>query len=118
MLPKTGKNVPPRGGDGGTGSPYATVVAAALRRELGDTHRAIKIVMRWTGASERTVKHWYAGTTGPNGEHLIALLSQSDEVLEACLMMAGRKHAIAAQKLIEARDVLADTLERIVELTR
>lgn len=118
MLPKTGKVLPPRGGGTETGLTYAAVVAAALHRELGDTHRAIKIVMRWTGASERTVKHWYAGTTGPNGEHLIALLRQSDEVLESCLMMAGREHAIAAQKLIEARDVLADTLARIAELTR
>jgi hypothetical protein len=28
-----------------------TAVAAALRDELGDCHRGIKIVMRWTGAA-------------------------------------------------------------------
>jgi hypothetical protein len=35
---------------------YREAVAAALRAELGPTHQAIKTAMRWTGASERTVK--------------------------------------------------------------
>jgi hypothetical protein len=52
---------------------YVTVVAAGLRRELGDTHQAIKTVMKWTGANERTVKNWLGGRYGPNGEHLIDL---------------------------------------------
>ena len=49
---------------------YAKSIAVALRGELGDTHRAIKTVMQWTGASERTIKNWFAGTRGPSGEHL------------------------------------------------
>jgi hypothetical protein len=57
MLPKKGKTFP-----GGTDrGPYASAIAQALQRGLGDTHRAIKIVMRWTGAAERTVKNWFAG---------------------------------------------------------
>ena len=35
---------------------YRQAIADALRRELGPTHQAIKTVMRWTGASERTAK--------------------------------------------------------------
>ena len=34
---------------------YRTAIAMALHEELDDTHRAIKMAMRWTGASERTV---------------------------------------------------------------
>ena len=52
---------------------YREAVAAALRAELGPTHQAIKTAMRWTGASERTVKYWLSGERGPSGEHLILL---------------------------------------------
>jgi hypothetical protein len=69
---------------------YPLIVAGALNDELGDTHRAIKTVIRWTGASERTAKNWLAGTSGPSGEHLIALARNSDEVFEAILLLIGR----------------------------
>ena len=38
-----------------------------------ETHQAIKTVMKWTGAKERTVKNWFAGSNGTNGHHLAAL---------------------------------------------
>jgi len=60
---------------------YAAVISAALRKELGNTHCAAKTVMQWTGASERTVKYWFAGTKGPSGEHLVMLAHHSDTVL-------------------------------------
>jgi EAL domain-containing protein (putative c-di-GMP-specific phosphodiesterase class I) len=53
MLPKKGKRFPNRDGKGSAGLSYPRAIAAALRGELGDTHQAIKIVMRWTGAGER-----------------------------------------------------------------
>jgi len=64
--------------------------AIALRDELGSTHRAIKTAMRWTGASERTVKYWIAGERGPSGEHLIALARHSDIIFRMVLMLADR----------------------------
>jgi hypothetical protein len=45
---------------------YAAAVAHALTRQLGGTHQAVKTVMRWTGASERIVKNWFAGSCGPS----------------------------------------------------
>lgn len=69
---------------------YRSAIAAALRDELGSTHRAIKTAMRWTGASERTVKYWIAGERGPSGEHLIALARHSDMVFHMVLMLADR----------------------------
>ena len=50
----------------------------------------IKMAMRWTGASERTVKYWLAGERGPSGDHLIALARHSDAVLFVLLALAGR----------------------------
>lgn len=69
---------------------YAAAMSAALRRGLGSTHHATKIVMRWTGASERAVKHWFAGTRGPSGEYLAMLAGHSDAVLQEFLSLAGR----------------------------
>lgn len=69
---------------------YRRAIADALSRELGPTHQAIKTAMRWTGASERTVKYWLSGERGPSGEHLILLAQHSDAVLVTLLTMAGR----------------------------
>ena len=68
---------------------YREAVAAALRAELGPTHQAIKTAMRWTGASERTVKYWLSGERGPSGEHLILLAQHSDAVLLTILTIAN-----------------------------
>ena len=46
--------------------------------------------MRWTGASERTVKYWFAGERGPGGEHLVSLAQHSDAVLVVLLALADR----------------------------
>ncbi|MGR1581557.1 hypothetical protein ACSSNL_08815 [Thalassobius sp. S69A] len=57
-------------------------VLAALRRELGGSHQAIKASMNGTGVCERAAKNWLAGAHGPAGEHLIELMRHSDEVAE------------------------------------
>ena len=69
---------------------YRAAVAMALHAELGSTHRAIKSAMRWTGASERTVKYWFAGERGPSGEYLVSVARHSDAVLVLLLTMADR----------------------------
>lgn len=86
FVPKTGTNVHLEA----EVTDYRTAIAEALRDELGLTHRAVKTAMRWTGASERTVKYWIAGERGPSGEHLIALARHSDIVFHMVLMLADR----------------------------
>lgn len=109
MLPKTGI-VLPKANEPGT---YSRAVACALKCEVGATHRAIKIVMRWTGAGERTVKNWFAGTSGPSGEHLVSLIRHSDRVLEALLLLGGRQRIAGEQKLIGVRNKLAEAVRQI-----
>jgi hypothetical protein len=92
---------------------YAAAVAHALQRQLGGTHQAVKIVMRWTGASERTVKNWFAGTNGPRGHHLIALARHSDEVFSIFLALAGRQHSRVAINLVDVRNRIAEVLNEI-----
>jgi hypothetical protein len=77
MLPKKGIVFP----NGENLGPYPMAIAYALKSELGSTHQAVKIVMRWTGAGERTVKNWLAGFSGPCGQHLVNLIRNSDGVL-------------------------------------
>jgi hypothetical protein len=74
-----------------TGMTYEQVISAALRKELGRTRYTAKTLMRWTGAGARTAKHWLAGSAGPSGVHLIALMRNSDAVLEAVLELADRR---------------------------
>src|SRR5688572_2908105 len=115
---KTGREFPKEGrvfpGRNDTKT-YALVVAAALREELGESHHATKTVIRWTGASERSVKNWFSGTSGPSGEHLIALARHSDEVFATLLILSDRSldPAVASNKLVELRNKLRETLEFI-----
>lgn len=112
MLPKKGIVFP----NGENLGPYPVAIAYALRNQVGTTHQATKIVMRWTGAGERTVKNWLAGVSGPCGQHLVDLLRHSDDVLEVLLILAGRRQVVATQKLVDVRNKLAETVGQIDEL--
>jgi hypothetical protein len=112
MIPKKGIVLP----GGQILKSYRAAVAHALRHELGDTHRAIKTTMRWSGAGERTVKNWFNGKSGPSGEHLIGLIHHSDYMLEVMLLLARRPQASIAPKLIHAREQVAEILQRIDRL--
>lgn len=92
---------------------YAAEIARALQAELGETHQATKTLMRWTNANERTVKNWLAGSNGPRGEHLVALIKHSDLALAAFLGMAGRPCALTASELPLLRQRLEMAIERI-----
>jgi hypothetical protein len=107
-LPKKGIVIP-------IGS-YPAAIAYALQNQLGTTHQAVKIIMRWTGAGERTVKNWLAGVSGPSGQHLVDLIRYSDDVLEILLLLAGRQQMAATKKLVAARNKLVETIRQIDEL--
>lgn len=117
MFPKTGKVFPKANAQRRSELNYASAIAAALRSELGATHQAVKTVMRWTGANERTVKNWLAGTNGPSGDHLLAIARHSDSVFETFARLSGRQHSIAAERLIAARTALLDLLDIIQLVT-
>ena len=69
----------------------------------GNTHRAAKTVMQWTGASERAVKYWFAGTRGPSGKHLAILVHYSDTVLTIISGPSGRPSRLGGDALSEVR---------------
>lgn len=110
MFPKTGTVLPNASSRSDQAAIYARMVSAALRKDLGETHRATKTLMRWTGASERTVRNWLMGSKGPSGEHLVALLRHSQTLLEVVLGYVGRDRNIAVSRLIAAREGLRELL--------
>jgi hypothetical protein len=109
MLPKKGTVFP----NGENLGPYPRAIAYALKCELGSTHQAVKVIRRWTGAGERTVKNWLSGISGPSGQHLVELVRHSDDVLEVLLILAGRQQTMAVHRLIDVRNKLAETVEQI-----
>jgi pyocin large subunit-like protein len=111
MFPKKGNSFPNGADSGGGELGYAAAIAAALKAELGSSHQAVKTVMRWTGANERTVKNWLAGKVGPRGEHLIGLLRHSNSVLEIILRLACREQIVAAKMLLDARNIIGKVIE-------
>lgn len=99
MLPKEGKELHPRSRQSNDLSDLARSIAEALRGELGDTHRTIQTLMRWTGASERTVKHWVSGTHLPSEIYLALLARHSDAVMTQFLVAANRDSLLVGIEL-------------------
>lgn len=77
MLPKKGRKLPTWEGALRGREAYADVMADLLRKEHGDSHRAVKQLMRQTDASERTVKHWLAAQHGPDTVFFLRLIATS-----------------------------------------
>lgn len=77
MLPNTGRKFPLWTGVLGGRETYAQTIAELLRKEHGDSRRAIKQLMRQTDASERTVKHWLSGQHGPDTVYFLRLVVSS-----------------------------------------
>ena len=77
MLQKKGRRLPAWKGVLGGREVYAQTIAELLRKEHGDSHRAVKQLMRETDASERTVKHWLSGQHGPDTVYFLRLVASS-----------------------------------------
>lgn len=77
MLPKKGKMLHLWVGVSKSPKDYAELIAKALKAEHGDTHRSVKTIMNWTDASERSVKNWLSGESGPSGYFLLRLFVKS-----------------------------------------
>lgn len=88
MFPKKGNDFPSRFSADQSPVAFARAISDALRTELGDTHRAIKIIMLWTGASEKTAKNWLEGRVGPRGHYLIRLIRKSSSVSDLVVAAA------------------------------
>jgi hypothetical protein len=117
LFPKKGTLFPNGLRSGRERVDYAAGVSVALREHFNNTNHATKIVMQWTGASERAVKNWFAGTKGPSAVHLCTLMRHSDAVFVALLRMSGRECTASHEKLIEVRQKLDELRNLVVDLS-
>ncbi|MCJ2008384.1 hypothetical protein [Methylobacterium sp. J-092] len=95
---------------------FAEMVSAVLRRSVGGRPSAVKLVARWTGARERTVKNWFAGSCAPKGDHFRDLVRHCPEMLDAFLVSVDRQDHLALAKVIQVEAALLDALAAIARL--
>jgi hypothetical protein len=110
-----GNNLPFVSG-GAERTTFAAAVAAALKRAYGGRHSAVKIVAGAVGANERAVRNWFEAKNGPSGEHLLRLISHSDEMLDSILAMAGKREFAAALAIAKAKLALERALAELMRL--
>ncbi|MGE0677214.1 hypothetical protein [Pseudolabrys sp.] len=116
---ESGNNIPGANLAGPLGSNgFAKVVSEALRREFENTHSSVKVVVRLTSANERAVKNWFLAKNAPRGVFLIELMRHSDEILKACLTLAGRDELLNAKQIIDTRRRLEEALEELNRLQK
>lgn len=109
MLPKKGSKLPVWPGFLGDREILAATIAGLLKKEQGESHRAIKQLMRQTGASERTVKHWLSGQHAPDAMFFLRLVVSSP-VLRAFVL--GIIEGPASEQISIADDRLVRVLTR------
>lgn len=117
MIPETGRKLPgqfvPL-----DNSKLVELLGEALRLELGESRRATKTVMCWTGVCDRAARHWISGSGGIGGTHLIQLASQSDEVWRMVLRLSARDEAAVGFDIHAAEVALSRALGSIEALKR
>jgi hypothetical protein len=119
-FPKKGKFFPKRGKDDANvnvdNRAFAVRIASALKAELKGQSSRAKLVARWTGANERTVKNWILGRYAPSGRHLVVLAQHSDQVLNAILSMADRQDLHLARRVGDLRRKVIELAAILEEL--
>lgn len=115
MFPKKGKTFP-IGRDALTEAEFAQVIASALKLEFGSTRNGAKMIMRWTGTSQRTAKNWLSGSHAPSGLNLVLLARESNAVLKAMMLLAERREMSLGTNLLSLRRLLTDTISALDEI--
>ena len=114
---ESGKTFPGGAGDGARPR-FASVIAAGLKQDFGDTPAAVKTVARLVGANDRAVRNWFEGANGPSGEHLVMLMNHSSAVTRTVLRLAGRADLVQTTLVADARDRVRQILTLLDGLTQ
>jgi len=99
-----------------TDTEFAQVIASALKVEFGSTRNGAKMIMLWTGVSQRTAKNWLSGANSPSGVHLILLARESNAVFKAMMLMAERPEMSLGANLLSLRRLLTETLTALDQM--
>lgn len=105
MLPKKGRKLPAWEGALASRQAYAEIIASLLRKEHGDTHRAVKQLMRLTHASERSAKHWMAAQHGPDTVFFLRLVATSPVIRAFVLGIIESQRSEMPEPTVQMQDV-------------
>jgi hypothetical protein len=111
-LPKKGEELPSARTRQEQAREFAQAIADALKEELA-RGASIKTIMGWTGAGERTVKGWLAGSNAPRAFQLARLVRSSEAVYEQLMTRTGRKAVVNRQRLEAVRGQLTGLADAI-----
>src|SRR5882672_3769017 len=90
----------------------AQAIADALKEELA-RGASIKTIMAWTGAGERTVKEWLAGSNAPRAFQLECLLRSSEAVYQRIMLRTGRQPVVTRPRLEADRGQVSGLAEAL-----
>lgn len=104
-LPKKGEKLPSTPTRKERAREFTQAIADALQEEMG-RGASIKTIMAWTGAGERTVKGWLAGSYAPRAFQLECLLRSSETIYERIAIRTGRVPMVSRKRLEAVRGQL------------
>lgn len=105
-LPKKGGKLPASRTRQQQAQEFTTAISDALKEELA-RGSSIKTIMSWTGAGERTVKEWLAGSNAPRAFQLECLFRSSEAVYQSIMLRAGRQPVVTRHKLEALKEQLS-----------
>jgi hypothetical protein len=117
MFPKNGNKLP-RLNDKQQEADFAKAISKALAADVGGSHIAAKTIVLWTGASERSARHWLNGDYGPKGWHLLMLARNSPTTMRAILSLAGHPDIELNIEVAVARAALARAISMLDALLK
>jgi hypothetical protein len=73
---------------------YGDVVHEVIRRQFGPLKHAAKLLARAAGTTPRTAENWLAGSHAPNGEKLVNLMADCQELAEEINRLVAERRAL------------------------
>lgn len=72
---------------------YSDAVIGVIRREYAPLKNASKLLARHARTTPRTAENWLAGTHAPNGEKLINLMAECEELADEVYRLIAERRA-------------------------
>lgn len=77
---------------------YNDVVLGFIQREFAPLKNAAKLLARAANATPRAAENWLAGMHAPNGEKLIALMSECKELADEINRLVAERRAARGEQ--------------------
>lgn len=83
---------------------YGDVVHDVIRRRFAPLKHAAKLLARAAGTTPRTAENWLAGSHAPNGEKLVNLMADCQELAEEINRLVAERRALRGSNAGDSSD--------------